>query len=99
MFYVKGTKHLAADGLSRRPPQPGHGDGEGDVDDIIKMDLDYLGITPLIHDVEVKRAVHFNYHELVPKARSREGTDEQLPTRDLTTRVNATTASSLEESG
>jgi hypothetical protein len=49
--------------------------------------------------VEVKRAVHFNYHELVPKARSREGTDEQLPTRDLTTRVNATTASSLEESG
>ena len=48
MFYVKGTKHLAADGLSRRPPQPGHGDEEGDVDYIIKMDLDYLGITPLI---------------------------------------------------
>jgi hypothetical protein len=55
--HVKGTKHLAVDGLSRRPPQPGDSDEEEDVDDIIEMDLDYLGITPLVHDIKVKRVV------------------------------------------
>jgi hypothetical protein len=81
--HVKGTKHLAADGLSRRPPQPGDSDEEEDVDDIIEMDLDYLGITPLVHDMEVKRAVQVNYPGLMPEAKSREGTIIQLPTRDF----------------
>jgi hypothetical protein len=97
MFYIKGTKHLAVDRLLRRPPQLEHSDGEGDVNNIIKINLNYLRITPLIYNVEVKRAVYFNYYKLVPKARSREGTDEQLLTRDLTTRVNATTIFSLEK--
>jgi hypothetical protein len=55
--YIKGTKYLAIDGLSRRPPQPRDSDEEEDVDNIIEIDLDYLGITPLVHDIKVKRVV------------------------------------------
>jgi hypothetical protein len=76
MFYIKGTKYLAIDGLLRRPPQPRHGDGEGDVDNIIKINLNYLRITPLIYNIKVKRAVYFNYYKLVSKARLYKGTDE-----------------------
>jgi hypothetical protein len=50
-------KHLAIDRLSKRPPQPRDSDEEEDVDNIIKMNLDYLGITPLIHNIEVKRVI------------------------------------------
>jgi hypothetical protein len=55
--HIKGTKHLAVNRLSRRPPQPKDSNEEEDVDNIIKMDLNYLGITPLVHNIEVKRVV------------------------------------------
>jgi hypothetical protein len=56
------------------------------VDDIIKIDLDYLGITPLVRDVEVKRVVQVNCPGLMPEARSRESTIQQLTTRDPSSR-------------
>jgi hypothetical protein len=48
---------LAIDRLFKRPLQPRDSDKEEDVDDIIKIDLDYLRITPLVYDMEVKRVV------------------------------------------
>ena len=45
--HVKGTKHTAADGLSRRPFQEGDTEEEEDIDDWIAMELNAVGIVPV----------------------------------------------------
>jgi hypothetical protein len=67
--HVKGTKHTAADGLSRRPYQEGDTEDEEDIDDWLAMELNAVGIVPVGQKHWTKRADGTQSKEIVLRDR------------------------------
>jgi hypothetical protein len=58
--HVKGSRHTAADGLSRRPANPASEPEDTDVDKFIARELDSLGIDPIPYEGRNPRQIQVN---------------------------------------
>jgi RNase H-like domain found in reverse transcriptase/Integrase zinc binding domain len=63
--HVKGTKHTAADGLSRRPWQEGDTEDDEDIDEWLAMELNAVGIVPVGRKIRTKEVVPVQSRDII----------------------------------